>query len=519
MSTDKPAQRKALVKPLAKNHVLVMHCEWETCEETFKSLDPFHAHVSAHIRELDPEGKFVGEGELMPCASDVSHEFSCCWRDCGSLTCGSFIELLRHVFFHVMHARVKSRGRLLMEQKTLPSCSLDSSTHNIIPDKLEAFKCHWSDCKCEFDCPSLFYRHIERHYAIYPPGRRVEGGCACLWTGCNAVVTNITKLSDHMRRHSQEKTVACPTCGGMFANNTKLRDHLHRQITSDPLTSKCFQCSHCNKQFSSERILRDHLRHHVNSYKCPLCEMTCPTPSGLRHHIHYRHANERPFKCNMCSYSGKRLRDLRLHTATHMKDTLHCGEADCSFECKLDQTLLAHYQREHSAEKLPRYLCHECGSIYSRGFILTKHLKKKHNFKWPAGHQRFNYKEHEDGFFRLQTIRYESIELSEQLLQEGAEAPPAPSPAGSYNLKMLGDVAAALREPAESSVDESEAYSDLESMTDCSEAVPSEDAMMSSPAPPSHGETSKRYFREVSISQSSDFSEDVCENSDHSIFQ
>lgn len=34
-----------------------------------------------------------------------------------------------------------------------------------------------------------------------------------------------------MRSHTQEKLVACPTCGGMFANNTKFFDHIRRQTS------------------------------------------------------------------------------------------------------------------------------------------------------------------------------------------------------------------------------------------------------------------------------------------------
>ena len=38
-----------------------------------------------------------------------------------------------------------------------------------------------------------------------------------------------------------------------------------------------------------------------------------------------------------------------------------------------------------------RYECHICGNRYSRGTGLTKHLKKQHTFRWPAGHNRFRY--------------------------------------------------------------------------------------------------------------------------------
>lgn len=36
---------------------------------------------------------------------------------------------------------------------------------------------------------------------------------------------------------------------------------------------------------------------------------------------------------------------------------------------------------------------------------------------WPLRHS-VRYKEHEDGFLRLQLIRYESVELTEQLMRE-----------------------------------------------------------------------------------------------------
>lgn len=39
-----------------------------------------------------------------------------------------------------------------------------------------------------------------------------------------------------MRSHTQERLVACPTCGSMFASNTKFFDHLHRQ--ADPVGKK-----------------------------------------------------------------------------------------------------------------------------------------------------------------------------------------------------------------------------------------------------------------------------------------
>lgn len=40
----------------------------------------------------------------------------------------------------------------------------------------------------------------------------------------------------------------------------------------------------------------------VSHYKCPLCDMTCPSPSSLRSHIKFRHSNEKPYSCDYCEY-------------------------------------------------------------------------------------------------------------------------------------------------------------------------------------------------------------------------
>ncbi len=49
-----------------------------------------------------------------------------------------------------------------------------------------------------------------------------------------------------------------------------------------------FRCSYCNKRFGVERLLRDHMRAHINNYRCPMCDMTCPTPSSLKSHVRYK---------------------------------------------------------------------------------------------------------------------------------------------------------------------------------------------------------------------------------------
>ena len=60
------------------------------------------------------------------------------------------------------------------------------------------------------------------------------------------------------------------------------------------------ECSQCHSKFATEGLLREHIRSHVNQFKCPQCEMTCPSKSTLQNHIKYRHTNNKPFKCPNC---------------------------------------------------------------------------------------------------------------------------------------------------------------------------------------------------------------------------
>lgn len=61
-------------------------------------------------------------------------------------------------------------------------------------------------------------------------GWSMTGPC---FPGCACTFKDHCKLREHLRSHTQEKVVACPTCGGMFANNTKFLDHIRRQTSLD----------------------------------------------------------------------------------------------------------------------------------------------------------------------------------------------------------------------------------------------------------------------------------------------
>jgi hypothetical protein len=71
---------------------------------------------------------------------------------------------------------------------------------------------------------------------------------------------------------------------------------------------------------------------------------------------------------------------------------------------------------------------------------LTKHLMKVHNYHWPSGHSRFRYKEDQDGIYRLQTVRYETLDVTEAIIKGNTvQAPTEKEPLQFDLLKRQSD--------------------------------------------------------------------------------
>ena len=73
-----------------------------------------------------------------------------------------------------------------------------------------------------------------------------------------------------------------------------------------------------------------------------------------------------------------------------------------------------HIRSVHQGDQ-PKYVCHVCEQKYFKGSDLTKHLISAHSFSCPSGHSRFRYTKDSTGLFRLQTIRFESLQLEENV--------------------------------------------------------------------------------------------------------
>ncbi|XP_059370526.1 histone H4 transcription factor-like isoform X1 [Carassius carassius] len=390
---------------------IVVACEWASCTFKSQSTEELSDHMSLHLKE------HLGDGDAM----EELEDYPCLWRGCEFLAMGNQSELIAHAHFHIFHSKLKYIGAQLLESHPeLPSCTQDLHSSSLVPDVSEGFVCQWQHCDSSFNNPEWFYRHVDMHTdctELQPLPDRQQA-LFCSWSGCDAFFKIKYRLREHLRSHTQERLVACPTCGCMFSSNTKFFDHIQRQAEpEDSLT-----CGHCDKAFANERLLRDHVRQHVNHIKCPLCDMTCTSLSTLKIHIKFRHCDERPFPCDFCESSFKNQHDLRRHMETHNEGAAyHCTVEGCGYSSRMAHTMSQHFKRVHEQnDMVPRYKCHLCDKTFSWCYTLTLHLRKKHQLKWPSGHSRFRYKKDEDGYLRLNMVRYETVEVTEELIKNMA---------------------------------------------------------------------------------------------------
>ncbi|XP_017770729.1 PREDICTED: histone H4 transcription factor [Nicrophorus vespilloides] len=370
-------------------------CEWLSCKENFKSEKKFTEHLLEHSLEAE-----IDEEKGL---------YLCCFGDCQCEN-NNLQSLVKHVSFHAYHERLKNIGKNVADRCNFTKCTSDKMYE--VPAIYADYMCEWHSCNTLHGTVNEYLLHIKLHLNELPKVSAKGSYLYCGFKGCKAKFSSQSKLSDHVRSHTKEKVVACHYCGNMFASKTKLNDHTKRQIPAEMLT---YQCSTCCKLFSTERLLRDHMRGHINNYKCSMCDMTCSKPSMLAIHIRFRHVNERPFKCHLCAFATVTKMNLEDHLTTHCPDKLMACE-ECDFSCRSFYGLEKHYIKKHGTGDLSQYECHLCQKTFSRGGILTKHLTRTHDYTWPAGHSRFKYREEADGKFRLQTVRYESLEATQDMM-------------------------------------------------------------------------------------------------------
>ncbi|XP_055539639.1 histone H4 transcription factor isoform X2 [Wyeomyia smithii] len=369
---------------------VMYECEWFKCGfETTEDME-YMTHVESHLADYLREQR-------------DSRSIPCLWDLCD-FKAGTSSDLESHLHFHAYHNRMKTHGASLSNIIQIPKCNSDSRRRNCIDMYRITFQCEWEDCEEYYNKAQLFFNHTNNHVQDqFPVDKRSrKEPVQCQWAFCKQTYKRASIGLEHIRRHSTERTIGCYTCGAMFVSRLKYIDHCKRQVEYH---NREYPCSQCNKLFATKQLMVDHKNIHNKKFACSLCPMMWPSRKALAYHIRYRHVEEKPFKCLVCSHRCVTRSDLDEHVLTHDdRRMFRCEEFGCEAAYKCQKSLKKHVDSVHYGIGAVTYACHQCPSQYKSGAYLSKHLVKTHHYKRPPGYNRFTYRADRDGIFRLSTV-------------------------------------------------------------------------------------------------------------------
>ncbi|XP_053697761.1 zinc finger Y-chromosomal protein 1 isoform X1 [Sabethes cyaneus] len=357
---------------------VMYECEWFKCGfETTEDME-YMTHVDSHSVEY-----LRGKRDL--------RDIPCLWDLCD-FKAANADDMESHLHFHAYHNRMKTHGASLSNIIEIPKCNSDSRRRNCIDMYNITFRCEWEDCEEYYNKAQLFFNHANNHVQDqFPVDKRSrKEPVQCQWAFCKQTYRRASIGLEHIRRHSTERTIGCYTCGAMFVSRLKYIDHCKRQVEYH---NREYPCTQCNKLFATKQLMVDHKNIHNKKYACSFCPMMWPSRKALAYHIRYRHVDEKPFKCHLCSHRAVTARDLRIHTSIHESSHLkRCKEPGCTAAYKSEISLRKHLSMHHMGLPPDVYACHLCPKEYKNGTGLSRHFMVCHKLDREPGYVRFLYR-------------------------------------------------------------------------------------------------------------------------------
>nr|XP_021198870.2 gastrula zinc finger protein XlCGF26.1 [Helicoverpa armigera] len=107
---------------------------------------------------------------------------------------------------------------------------------------------------------------------------------SCNW--CGKKFDAISRLNNHIVKHTKEKNFHCELCGGKFVTQAALVYHTRLHTGERP-----FPCDLCSETFlsASRRMMHKRRKHFGPTKECPICHVKFVTEHQLRKHVprHY----------------------------------------------------------------------------------------------------------------------------------------------------------------------------------------------------------------------------------------
>ncbi|KAM4718697.1 zinc finger Y-chromosomal protein 1-like isoform 1-T2 [Anableps anableps] len=313
------------------------------------------------------------------------------------------------------------------------SCRSRLKTHEVIHSGVKPYRCDL--------CPKAYMRanDLEHHRKVVHVSGAAEPQrpASLLCDLCGKEFKCRSQLAVHFQTHTGERPHLCDICGRKFARQYQLKRHkvlLHPNRMaaeqSPPLNTvldAAFTCGVCGKRLKSEALLSAHARIHVgdNPHHCSVCLRGFQRAGYLRQHhlrVHLRvkageashasrrrrsaatlsafpcpicgkvfrfrsllashaltHSDVRPFACDFCSRSFRRLSHLKRHRQVVHADGARLPESFVCHICGKDKkcrSQLARHVIIHTGER--PFACELCPARFNRRGNLQQHQRRMH---------------------------------------------------------------------------------------------------------------------------------------------
>ncbi|XP_041669533.1 zinc finger protein 436-like [Cheilinus undulatus] len=309
------------------------------------------------------------------------------------------------------------------------NCRSRLKTHEVIHSGVKPHRCDL--------CPKAYMRtnDLEHHKKVV----HVDGGAepqrssSLLCDLCGKEFKCKSQLAVHFQSHTGERPHLCDICGRKFSRQYQLKRHkilVHANRVNGEESGtpdSPFACDVCGKRLKSEALLAAHARIHSGEkpHRCGVClrsfqRAVCLKQHHVRVHLRVRvnegpragggrkssmetkefpcpvcgkvfkfrslltshsliHSEVRPYACDFCSRSFRRLSHLKRH-----REVVHAnGERlPQSFIChicgkdKKCRSQLARHVIIHTGER--PYACDICPARFNRSGNLQQHRKRMH---------------------------------------------------------------------------------------------------------------------------------------------